>query len=95
MGPSGAGAFGIAAYANVPTRPTNSRNALSERFIQLLSLGSAEFTSTYGASSVGGIIHNARRGAWARKELLKVRNVRTHGRGFENLDVPGAFVRDS
>jgi hypothetical protein len=25
--------FGIAAYANVPTRPTNSSNALSERVI--------------------------------------------------------------
>src|SRR5208337_1883958 len=33
IGPSGAGAFGMAAYANVPTRPTNSSNALSERFI--------------------------------------------------------------
>ena len=33
---------GAAAYANVPTRPTNSSNALSERFIVLLfSLGSA------------------------------------------------------
>jgi hypothetical protein len=31
MGPSGD--FGTDAYANVPTRPTNSSNALSERFI--------------------------------------------------------------
>jgi hypothetical protein len=37
MGPDGAGAFGTAAYANVPTKPTNSSNALSERFIVLLS----------------------------------------------------------
>jgi hypothetical protein len=49
----------MAAYANVPTRPTNSKNALSERFIQLLSLGSTESTSSAGASSVAGIIHNA------------------------------------
>jgi hypothetical protein len=35
-GPEGAGAFGTAAYANVPTRPTNRSNALSERFIILL-----------------------------------------------------------
>jgi hypothetical protein len=52
MGPSGAGAFGMAAYANVPTRPTNSKNALSERFIQLLSLGSTESTSSAGV--IGG-----------------------------------------
>jgi hypothetical protein len=32
----------MAAYANVPTRPTNSSNALSERFILDFSLGSAE-----------------------------------------------------
>ena len=37
MGPDGAGAFGTAAYANVPTKPANSSNALSERFIVLLS----------------------------------------------------------
>jgi hypothetical protein len=36
MGPSGAGAFGTAAYANVPNRPTNKSNALSERFIDFL-----------------------------------------------------------
>src|SRR5271157_5493206 len=36
MGPSGVGTLGIAAYANVPTRPTSSSNALSERFIGLL-----------------------------------------------------------
>jgi hypothetical protein len=32
-GPDGVGTLGTAAYANVPTRPTNSSNALSERFI--------------------------------------------------------------
>src|SRR5208282_2751948 len=37
-GPSGVGTLGIAAYANVPTRPTNSSNALSERFMGLLLL---------------------------------------------------------
>jgi hypothetical protein len=37
IGPVGAGAFGTAAYANVPTKPTNSSNALSERFMGLLS----------------------------------------------------------
>ena len=42
IGPDGAGAFGTAAYANVPTRPTNSSNALSERFMFTFSLGSAE-----------------------------------------------------
>jgi hypothetical protein len=40
--PSGAGTLGTEAYANVPTRPTNSSNALSERFIVFLSLGTAE-----------------------------------------------------
>jgi len=39
-GPLRAGTLGRVAYANVPTRPTNSSNALSERFIVLLSLGS-------------------------------------------------------
>ena len=34
--PSGAGTLGIEAYANVPTKPTNSSNALSERFIVFL-----------------------------------------------------------
>jgi hypothetical protein len=33
MGPDGAGFLGTAPYANVPTRPTNSSNALSERFM--------------------------------------------------------------
>jgi hypothetical protein len=33
IGPDGAGVFGTAAYANVPTKPTNSSNALSERFM--------------------------------------------------------------
>ena len=33
MGPDGAGLLGIAPYASVPTRPTNSSNALSERFM--------------------------------------------------------------
>lgn len=33
----------MAAYANVPTRPTNSSNALSERFILHFSLGSAVY----------------------------------------------------
>ena len=33
MGPEGVGTLGTAAYANVPTRPTNSSNALSERFM--------------------------------------------------------------
>jgi len=37
IGPDGAGTLGTAAYANVPTRPTNSSNALKERFIGLLS----------------------------------------------------------
>ena len=37
IGPPGVGTLGTAAYANVPTRPTNSSNALSERFIGLLS----------------------------------------------------------
>ena len=36
IGPDGAGVLGIAAYANVPTKPTNSSNALSERFIVFL-----------------------------------------------------------
>ena len=35
-GPPGVGVLGMAAYAKVPTRPTNSSNALSERFIGLL-----------------------------------------------------------
>jgi len=39
-GPLRAGTLGRVAYANVPTSPTNSSNALSERFIILLSLGS-------------------------------------------------------
>ena len=39
--PMVAGLSGLAAYANVPTRPTNSSNALSERFIFTFSLGSA------------------------------------------------------
>jgi|SRR5271165_5385421 len=43
IGPPGVGTLGIAAYANVPTRPTNRSNALSERFIGFaFSLGSAE-----------------------------------------------------
>jgi hypothetical protein len=33
IGPEGLGTLGTAAYANVPTRPTNSSNALSERFM--------------------------------------------------------------
>ena len=33
MGPEGLGTLGTAAYANVPTRPTNNSNALSERFM--------------------------------------------------------------
>src|ERR1700692_4417814 len=33
IGPPGVGTLGIAAYANVPARPTNSSNALSERFM--------------------------------------------------------------
>ncbi len=37
IGPDRAGSLGRAAYANVPTRPTNSSNALSERFMILLS----------------------------------------------------------
>jgi len=41
MGPIGVGVLGVAAYANVATRPTNSSKALSERFIDF-SLGSAE-----------------------------------------------------
>ena len=61
----------MAAYANVPTRPTNSKNALSEHFIQLLSLGSSESTTNSGASSVGGIIHNARRGAFVGAKSVK------------------------
>src|ERR1700733_3284527 len=36
-GPDRVGLFGIAPYANVPTKPTKSSNALSERFIGLLS----------------------------------------------------------
>jgi hypothetical protein len=36
MGPEGLGTLGTAAYANVPTRPTNNSNALSERFIDFL-----------------------------------------------------------
>jgi len=36
MGPEGVGTLGTAAYANVPTRPTNNSNALSERFIDFL-----------------------------------------------------------
>src|SRR5450755_532254 len=32
-GPEGVGTLGTAAYANVPTRPTNSSNALIERFM--------------------------------------------------------------
>ena len=32
-GPPGVGTLGIAAYANVPTKPTKSSNALSERFM--------------------------------------------------------------
>jgi hypothetical protein len=38
IGPPGVGTLGTAAYANVPTKPTNSSNALSERFIGLLLL---------------------------------------------------------
>ena len=41
IGPEGVGTLGIAAYANVPTKPTNSSNALSERFMVTFSLGSA------------------------------------------------------
>jgi hypothetical protein len=37
IGPDGLGFFGTAAYANVPTRPTNNNNALRERFMGLLS----------------------------------------------------------
>ena len=33
MGPDRGGSLGTAAYANVPTKPTNSSNALSERFM--------------------------------------------------------------
>ena len=33
IGPPGVGTLGTAAYANVPTRPTSSSNALSERFM--------------------------------------------------------------
>lgn len=82
MGPS-AGALGIA-YANVPTRPTNSKNALSEHFIQLLSLGSVESTSNAGASSVGGIIHNARRGALIGAELQNARREHTLGQSSKS-----------
>jgi hypothetical protein len=42
MGPPKLETLGEAAYANVPTRPTNSSNALSERFMVFtFSLGSA------------------------------------------------------
>lgn len=34
--PSGAGTLGTAAYTNVPTKPNNRTNALSERFIVFL-----------------------------------------------------------
>ena len=84
MGPSGAGAFGMAAYANVPTRPTKSRNALSEHFIQHLSLGSAESTSSSGASSVAGIIHNASHGASAEARLCKGRRQQVIGEVWKN-----------
>jgi hypothetical protein len=36
IGPDRAGPVGIEAYANVPTKPTNNSNALSERFIFFL-----------------------------------------------------------
>ena len=36
MGPPGVGVLGAAAYANVPTRPTNRSSALTERFIDFL-----------------------------------------------------------
>jgi hypothetical protein len=58
MGPEGVGTLGTAAYANVPTRPTNSSNALSERFIGLLfSLGSAEGQGPNSQPPASGIIH--------------------------------------
>jgi len=93
MGPSGAGAFGMAAYANVPTRPTKSRNALSERFIQLLSLGSSEATSNSGASSVGGIIHNARRGAFVGAKMWNGRKQQTIGGGRRAYNAPGVTTK--
>jgi len=35
IGPPGVGTLGTVANANVPTKPTNSSNALSERFMGL------------------------------------------------------------
>jgi hypothetical protein len=49
--PSGAGTLGTAAHANVPTKPTNRINALSERFIVVL-LGIAEVASNCPPSAV-------------------------------------------
>jgi len=59
----------MAAYANVPTRPTNSSNALSERFIGLLSLGSAEYSPGVAGSSAWGIIHKATQSGISRNGL--------------------------
>ena len=53
--PSGAGTLGTAAHANVPTRPTNRINALSERFIVFL-LGIAEM-ALYTATFCGGALY--------------------------------------
>ena len=93
MGPSGAGAFGMAAYAKVPTRPTKSRNALSERLIQLLSLGSTESTPNSGASSVGGIIHNPGREAFVRARMWNGREHQAIGGGRKGHRVHGVTSR--
>jgi len=47
MGPS-AGAFGTAAYANIPTRPIKNSSVLSERFIDFLLIGSHSFPLARG-----------------------------------------------
>src|SRR6202521_4752467 len=59
IGPDRAGTLGIEAYANVPTRPTNSSNALSERFMVTFSLGSAEAKGQTAKPPASRIIHNS------------------------------------
>jgi len=85
MGPVGAGAFGTAAYANVPTKPTNSSNALSERFIFTFSLGSAEAWDNFQTFGV-------RNYTQACKFLIKKRLFRTPGGIQTQTEVPKSVV---
>jgi hypothetical protein len=96
MGPS-AGAFGMAAYANAPTRPTNSTNALSERFMGLLSLGSTKYASRLPGNWRGNYTGDFGRRGWMGSEMMGRRATFQKDRTWQNAlhlscTNKGAFV---